>query len=121
MAERTGLELGYVEQLYTFGDRDRAARSPDPVPLVISVAYLALVREEQPSGSSQARWRDWYTFFSLGGLAGGSASGDPSDYRAGPQRLDQEGPESPRAKRATRAGRDCFRSHGIYLGRGPGP
>ena len=63
VAERTGLELGYVEQLYTFGDRDRAARSPDPVPLVISVAYLALVREEQPSGSSQARWRDWYTFF----------------------------------------------------------
>ena len=63
VAERTGLKLGYVEQLYTFGDRDRAAQSPDPVPRVISVGYLALVREEQPSGSSQARWRDWYTFF----------------------------------------------------------
>ena len=63
VAERTGLKLGYVEQLYTFGDRDRAAGSPDPVPRVISIGYLALVREEQPSGSSQARWRDWYTFF----------------------------------------------------------
>ena len=63
VAERTGLKLGYVEQLYTFGDRDRAAQSPDPLPRVISVGYLALVREEQPSGSSQARWRDWYPFF----------------------------------------------------------
>jgi hypothetical protein len=27
------------------------------------VAYFALVREERPSGSSDARWRDWYAFF----------------------------------------------------------
>ena len=62
VAERAGLELGYVEQLYTFGDRERATRSGAEVPRVISVAYLALVREERPSGSSQARWRDWYAF-----------------------------------------------------------
>ncbi len=63
VAERTGLELGYVEQLYTFGDRERGARPTDAPPRVISVAYLALVREERPSGSYQARWRDWYRFF----------------------------------------------------------
>ena len=61
--ERTGLELGYVEQLYTFGDRDRAAPSREIEPRVISAAYLALVREGLPSGSSHALWRDWYTFF----------------------------------------------------------
>ncbi len=62
--ERTGLELGYVEQLYTFGDRERApGRRWRDVPRVISVAYLALVREDQPSGSARARWRDWYTYF----------------------------------------------------------
>ncbi len=61
--ERTGLELGYVEQLYTFGDRDRTARSRDASSGMLSVAYLALVREDRPSGSSQALWRDWYTFF----------------------------------------------------------
>jgi hypothetical protein len=60
--ERTGLELGYVEQLYTFGDRGRAER-PGEQPRVISVAYLALVREDRPSGPARPRWRDWYTFF----------------------------------------------------------
>lgn len=60
--ERTGLELGYIEQLYTFGDRDR---DPGSGARVLSVAYLALVREERPfgNGSGQARWRDWYGFF----------------------------------------------------------
>lgn len=63
VAERTGLEVGYVEQLYTFGDRERAAAGAGGVPRVISVAYLALVREEPPPDTSRARWRDWYTFF----------------------------------------------------------
>jgi hypothetical protein len=60
--ERTGIELGYVEQLYTFGDRDRASRSGASRSRLISVAYLALVRERELEGSSRARWRDWYTF-----------------------------------------------------------
>jgi hypothetical protein len=60
--EHTDLELGYVEQLYTFGDRNRdpAARAGDP--RVISVAYLALVREGAPTGLERPRWRDWYAY-----------------------------------------------------------
>jgi hypothetical protein len=58
--EQTGLELGYVEQLYTFGDRDR-----DPFATtegrVISVAYLALVKEEAPAVGG-AKWLDAYAF-----------------------------------------------------------
>jgi hypothetical protein len=61
--ERTGLELGYVEQLYTFGDRDRGGRGAAASPRMISLAYLALVREDHPSGSARARWRDWYSYF----------------------------------------------------------
>jgi len=61
--ERAGLELGYVEQLYTFGDRDRATPGRPNLPRVISLAYLALVREGRPSGSDRARWRDWYAYF----------------------------------------------------------
>ena len=61
--ERTGLDLGYVEQLYTFGDRDRGGRGEAGGARLISVAYLALVREDSPSGSDQARWRDWYSYF----------------------------------------------------------
>lgn len=61
---QTGLELGYVEQLYTFGDRDREAPAEgDPGPRagerLISVAYLALVREQSISRAG-AGWRNVY-------------------------------------------------------------
>ncbi len=59
--EQTGIGLGYVEQLYTFGDRHRDPRERAGGPRVISVAYLALVQEERPSGD--ARWRGIYRFF----------------------------------------------------------
>lgn len=61
--EQTGLELGYVEQLYTFGDRNRDPSEGKGGPRVISVAYLALVREGKPSGTAGADWRNWYLFF----------------------------------------------------------
>lgn len=60
--EQSGLELGYVEQLYTFGNRHRDPQEKTGGPRVVSVAYLALVREAQPSGGG-ARWRGWYEFF----------------------------------------------------------
>ncbi|MCA1782184.1 MAG: NUDIX domain-containing protein, partial [Intrasporangiaceae bacterium] len=53
---QTGLEVGYVEQLYTFGDRDRGATKRQRRD--ISVAYLALVRETEPA--LDARWIDVY-------------------------------------------------------------
>jgi hypothetical protein len=61
--EQTGMELGYVEQLYTFGDRNRDPAECEGGPRVISVAYLALVREGKPSGTAGADWREWYLFF----------------------------------------------------------
>ena len=61
--EQTGLELGYVEQLYTFGDRNRDPSEVAGGPRVISIAYLALVREGKLSGTAGADWRDWYLFF----------------------------------------------------------
>lgn len=55
--EQAGIEVGYVEQLYTFGDRERATGTGR----LLSVAYLALVAEEKPSES--ADWRPLYEFF----------------------------------------------------------
>lgn len=55
----TGLALGYTEQLYTFGDRGRRPDITGALPL--SVAYLALVCEEQPSPN--AAWIDGYELF----------------------------------------------------------
>jgi len=58
---QTSQKLGYVEQLYTFGDRDRVedARSGR----ALTVAYLALVREARPGGSGEAAWQGWYRCF----------------------------------------------------------
>jgi hypothetical protein len=64
--EQTGLQLGYVEQLYTFGDRGRHLTRPGEGPRVLSVGYLALTRSQAapPVGtSSETVWRDWYAFF----------------------------------------------------------
>lgn len=67
--EQTGFQLGHVEQLYTFGDRDR--ESPDAsmfdVPgdvRIVSVGYLALTQEaERLPDTFEARWRGWYRHF----------------------------------------------------------
>ena len=56
---QTHQRLGYVEQLYTFGDRDRKAGDAEGGHL-LSVAYLALVREARPAGLAEAAWRNWY-------------------------------------------------------------
>ncbi len=63
VARQAGLELGYVEQLYTFGDRYRDPRENQGGPRVLSVAYLALVREGEIPGGLEARWRNVYDFF----------------------------------------------------------
>ncbi len=60
---QTGIELGYVEQLYTFGDRFRDPRELHGGPRVVSLAYLALVREHSPSDPRSAQWRGAYEFF----------------------------------------------------------
>src|SRR6266511_2743469 len=41
---QTALTVGYVEQLYTFGDRGRHARPGDTGAHVVSIGYLALTR-----------------------------------------------------------------------------
>jgi hypothetical protein len=61
--QQTGLQLGYVEQLYTFGDRFRTAYTEAGAPWVISVAYLALVRERDIVKTRDVQWRDWYGAF----------------------------------------------------------
>ena len=40
VAQQTGLALGYVEQLYTFGDRFRDPRERAGGPRVIAMTYL---------------------------------------------------------------------------------
>lgn len=57
--QQTRHPLGYVEQLYTFADRDRT----DAGQRVISISYLGLTREAGTPAGSEAAWRSWYGYF----------------------------------------------------------
>jgi hypothetical protein len=61
VGEQTRLQLGYVEQLYTFGDRGRHLTRPGEGPRVLSVGYLALTRPQEER-EPETLWRDWYGF-----------------------------------------------------------
>jgi hypothetical protein len=61
--EQTGLHMGYVEQLYTFGDRDRDPERRVGGARPISVGYLALVRQAAVKNPGEATWNDWYRYF----------------------------------------------------------
>jgi hypothetical protein len=62
---QTGLRVGYVEQLYTFGDRGRHVAPVDSGPHVVSIGYLALTRraESAPLKAARAGFEPWYRFF----------------------------------------------------------
>ena len=59
---QTSQHLGHVEQLYTFGDRDRVATGTAAGAPALVVAYLALVREAAPTGAEEAAWQSWYRY-----------------------------------------------------------
>src|SRR5262245_7722452 len=63
---QTGLAVGYVEQLYTFGDRGRHAHPGDTGAHVVSVGYLALTRMPENVAALHAAgagFEPWYRFF----------------------------------------------------------
>jgi len=59
--EQAGLDLGYAEQLYTFGDRGRHAQAGDVGPHVVSVGYLALTGLNRVT-MGNTRFLPWYRF-----------------------------------------------------------
>jgi hypothetical protein len=66
VTDQTGFELGYVEQLYTFGDKGRDAPLADVgagAARVISVGYLALTSEVIGATAQGSAWSPWIRFF----------------------------------------------------------
>ena len=123
--QQTALDVGYVEQLYTFGDRGRHARPGDTGPHVVSVGYLALTRMSgQRRGAARSRrgFEPWYRFFPW------------EDWRDGrPEILDEvilplleqwakSGKQpKPRGRSARRERlRHCFRRRRLAVGRREG-
>lgn len=60
--EQTYLQMGYVEQLYTFGDRGRHVEI-EGGRRIMSVGYLALTGQAATKPAPQASWQNWYDFF----------------------------------------------------------
>jgi len=99
--EQTHHPLWYVEQLYTFADRDRTEQKTEQ--RVISISYLALTRQGPVSGADAA-WHGWYRYFpwedrrspsaELDALIAGalcewvSSASEPALKRARQQRVD---------------------------------
>ena len=75
---QTHASLGYVEQLYTFGDKGReapaAALSGDDGERVVSVGYLALAPSPAKLLAEDAIWTGWYSFFPWEDWRGGEPS-----------------------------------------------
>lgn len=66
VTEQTGFQLGYVEQLYTFGDRGRDAPLADVGAgraRVVSVGYLALTPRAVDTAAPDTGWSPWSRFF----------------------------------------------------------
>ncbi|WPE19518.1 NrtR DNA-binding winged helix domain-containing protein [Shinella zoogloeoides] len=63
---QTALKLGYIEQLYTFGDRGRQKAPDEAGTHMVSVGYLALTRTDAEANEQLAEagaaWRDWYAY-----------------------------------------------------------
>jgi len=62
--------LGYVEQLYTFADRSRAAATLGR--RIVSISYLGLTRERETAGGHEPGWQSWYRYFPWEDWRGGT-------------------------------------------------
>jgi hypothetical protein len=65
--------LGYIEQLYTFADRDRTHDGAGE--RLVSISYLGLTREQHASSHRDPRWQSWYRYLPW------------EDWRSGPPAL----------------------------------
>jgi hypothetical protein len=66
VTQQTGFDLGWVEQLYTFGDKGRDAPLADVgagQARVVSVGYLALTPLAEDTAAPDTAWAPWSRFF----------------------------------------------------------
>ena len=62
--EQVGVDLGHVEQLYTFADQGRHIRDTAKDMHVVSVGYLTLTNQaDKPAQDDVSLWRNIYDFF----------------------------------------------------------
>ncbi len=98
---RTHHPLGYVEQLYTFADRDRLDPHGERRQMM-SISYLALTREAPAEGL--AEWYDWYHYFPWEDWRRGPPAMLAEQLRPALARWVAEAPSAQRSAREQRVG-----------------
>ena len=111
VTRQTGLDLGYTEQLYSFGDRGRHSDEGDTGAHIVSIGYLALTHTSETPALNGAAWRSWYRHFPWEDWRKGrpqvlSAAVEPL-LKEWAERPDHSGTASRAGERADRA-RICF-------------
>jgi hypothetical protein len=66
--QQTHHPLGYVEQLYTFADRDRTRTGQR----MVAISYLGLTRQVRVSVEPGVSWQNWYRYFPWEDRRGGT-------------------------------------------------
>ena len=101
VSRQTRFDLGYVEQLYTFGDQGRDAPLADVgagAGRVISVGYLALAPRAVDTQAPDTAWASWSRFFPWEDWRGGRPG--LIDEVIGPALAKWAGASGPRLARA---------------------
>ena len=101
VTRQTGFSLGYVEQLYTFGDKGRDAPLADVgagEARVISVGYLALAPVADETPAPDSAWASWSRFFPYEDWRRGRP--ESLDARIGPALMRWAGASETRRSRA---------------------
>ena len=98
--------LGYVEQLYTFADRNRAAAGSGR--RIVSISYLGLTRERAAAGTARAGLAELVSLLPLGGLARRPAQAVWRRRSCRGSGVDRRGARPRRQARAAPAGRGAI-------------
>ena len=101
VTRQTGFSLGYVEQLYTFGDKGRDAPLADVgagEARVISVGYLALAPVADQTPAPDSAWASWSRYFPYEDWRRGRP--ESLDARIGPALMRWAGQNESRRSRA---------------------
>ena len=113
VGQQTYLDLGYVEQLYTFGDRGRHELKPGEGPRVVSVGYLALTRQSGEPKAPATLWRDWYRYFPWEDWRGERPAIIPEAIAPALAAFAKSAPDAKTGDLRRDRARLCFGTHGL--------
>ena len=113
VGEQTYLDLGYAEQLYTFGDRGRHLVTAGEGPRVVSVGYLALTRMMGELRAPDTLWRDWYRYFPWEDWRGEKPAIIAETIAPALRAFAKDAPSAPMAEQRRERVRLCFGVDGL--------